>query len=49
MCVLHQLILEIGRARAKTQHDQQKFTQTVIEGLYKEINIVCFLDRILGN
>ena len=29
MCVLHQLILEIGRARAKTQHNHEKFTQAL--------------------
>ncbi len=42
MRVLHQLILEIGRAHAKTQHNQDKFTQTVIEGLYKEITLCVF-------
>ncbi len=31
MCVFHQLILEIGRAHAKTQHDHEKFTQTLFE------------------
>ncbi len=30
-------------------HKAAKNFKTVIEGLYKEINIACFLDRILGN
>ena len=30
MCVLHQEILEIERARTKTQHKSQKFTQASV-------------------
>ena len=30
-------------------HKAAKNFKTVTEGLYKEINIVCFFDQILGN